>query len=316
MCQKDDVKVVNASWSGMYDPVRHAVARQCKKDYDTLVVNSAGNSNEEVFGDPELDDIIFVGATNSADERASFSNYGALVDVWAPGLDIFTTRDDAVTGSLYGHISGTSFSAPIVAGVIGLIWSTNPDLTADEVEAILKQSCDTLPSLDGLGGYGRVNAFEALKLATGMTTLTPTSAPECNEEIELEYVTDEWPTDNTIFIRTGMETLYGRGAGGDQCHTKFTETLGGLCMDVDYHVALEDSYEDGWYTCGGGGDSNPFCNKSCQPPYLKGTYKGQTLFHLTGFGGSYVEMPFTLTKSSKASKASKATKRSRMRAIR
>eukprot|EP00531_Pseudo-nitzschia_arenysensis_P002224 CAMPEP_0116134610 /NCGR_PEP_ID=MMETSP0329-20121206/10743_1 /TAXON_ID=697910 /ORGANISM="Pseudo-nitzschia arenysensis, Strain B593" /LENGTH=549 /DNA_ID=CAMNT_0003629343 /DNA_START=165 /DNA_END=1814 /DNA_ORIENTATION=+ len=308
MCQKDDVRVVNVSFSGVYDTVRHAVARQCKYDYNTLVVNSAGNSDLQIYGDAELDHIIFVGATNSDDERASFSNYGALVDVWAPGRDIYTTRE----GGLYGDISGTSFSSPIVAGVIGLIWSTNPGLTPDEVEAILKESCNPLASLDGLGGHGRVDAEEALKLATGITTLAPTSAPECNEEIEIEFVNDEWGEfDNVIALSNGMDITHVRN--GDKCYTVFTDTFSGLCTDTNYNVMVTDSYGDGWFTCGNIPTFSPYCTASCQPPYVKGTWNGQTLFHLTAFDGSYVGMDFTLPKPTKSSKSAKS---SRVRALR
>ncbi len=314
MCQKSDVKVVNVSFSGVYDAARYAVARECRKYYDTLVVNSAGNWASPIYpiyGDADLDSIIFVGATDSDDNPAYFSNYGDLVDVWAPGLQILTTRDNDVVDYLYSEVSGTSFSAPIVAGLIGLIWSVNPDLTPDEVEAMLKDSCDQLDSLDGLGGHGRVNALKALQLATGTTTLSPTSAPECEEEVELEFVTDEWPTENLIYFADGMDVtpvIY-----GDSCYTKYTDTLSGLCTDTNYNVFLSDSYGDGWHTCGGGGFPNSGCSNSCQPPYLKGTWNGQTLFHLTGFYGGYVQMDFTLKKEGKSSKA---TKRGRVRARR
>lgn len=309
------MRVVNVSWSGVYDTARHVVANECRKDYNTIVVNAAGNSFERVYGDADKDSIIFAGATDMYDNPASFTNYGDLVDVWAPGVDILTTRDDSVSGNtLYSPtISGTSFSAPIVAGVIGLMWAANPDLTADEVEAMLKQSSDQLPSLDGWGGYGRVNAFEAVKLATGTTTLSPTSAPECEEEIVLEYVLDSWGLfENSIALVDGYDIIYVRQS--DLCYTQFTETLGSLCTNTNYKVVVLDSFGDGLGQCGG--EEYIGCTNTCQPPYVKVSWKknGQTLAHLTGFTGRSVEMTFTLPgKETKGTKETKAPKRARKR---
>ncbi len=84
----------------------------------------------------------------------------------APGSNVYTTN----TGSRYSAVDGTSFSAPLTAGLIGLIWSFNPSLTPDEVEAILKAGCDDkgASGVDDTYGYGRINSFNSLILAGGV----------------------------------------------------------------------------------------------------------------------------------------------------
>src|SRR5439155_16086206 len=68
-----------------------------------------------------------------------------------------------------GSCAGTSFSAPIVAGVAALVISANPGLTGDQVQGILKQSADDLgpAGWDPGYGWGRVNAARAVSMALG-----------------------------------------------------------------------------------------------------------------------------------------------------
>ncbi len=127
-----------------------------------VITVSAGNDG--AF-DPSPDDpyLITVSATDSNDAVASFSNTGNNVDLSAPGVNIVTT----IRGGGYGYATGTSASAPLVAGVAGLILSVNPGLTATQVQDILKQSADDLgaPGWDPSYGWGRVNVRKAVLAA-------------------------------------------------------------------------------------------------------------------------------------------------------
>jgi len=119
--------------------------------------NTGGKLDYEVFPD-----FLAVSGIDSNDALASWSSYGAFVDLCAPGVSIYTTTK----GGGYGTASGTSFSAPMVAGVVALIMSKNPSLTAAEVETILLNSCHPLGSgseadLEKFGA-GRVDAGAAL----------------------------------------------------------------------------------------------------------------------------------------------------------
>eukprot|EP00584_Thalassiosira_punctigera_P021774 CAMPEP_0172574180 /NCGR_PEP_ID=MMETSP1067-20121228/136568_1 /TAXON_ID=265564 ORGANISM="Thalassiosira punctigera, Strain Tpunct2005C2" /NCGR_SAMPLE_ID=MMETSP1067 /ASSEMBLY_ACC=CAM_ASM_000444 /LENGTH=607 /DNA_ID=CAMNT_0013366803 /DNA_START=80 /DNA_END=1906 /DNA_ORIENTATION=+ len=172
MCEKEDVKVVSVSYSGPETLSRRSAATYCKSQ-GALMVNSAGNDDRDLtqYGQADNDDLIVVGATTSSDFKSSFSAYGTYVDVWAPGISVYSTT----RGGGYTYVSGTSFSCPLTAGVIALIWSANPELTPDQVEAILKEGTDgsfgTNPS-----PYGRINSLKSLQLL-GPVTSSPTKSP-------------------------------------------------------------------------------------------------------------------------------------------
>ena len=137
-----------------------------------VVTCSAGN---EATFDPSADNpyILTVSATDGNDALCSWSNTGNNVDLSAPGTAYTTYR-----GGGYGSASGTSISAPVVAGVAGLVLSANPSLTASQVQDILKQSADDLGTAgwDPSYGWGRVNAARAVSLAGGGGT-GDTTAP-------------------------------------------------------------------------------------------------------------------------------------------
>ncbi|MEM2669050.1 MAG: S8 family serine peptidase, partial [Candidatus Bathyarchaeia archaeon] len=150
-------------------------------DKGGLAVAAAGNTGKyEDYADNPY--IVSVSATASGDTLASFSSYGPYVDLSAPGVSIYTT----VKGGSYGSVSGTSFSAPIVAGVAALIFSVNPSLTPADVERILESTAVDLgdSGYDVYYGWGRVNAYEALKAAAGAAPPPPDTTPPM---VEITY---------------------------------------------------------------------------------------------------------------------------------
>ncbi len=143
-----------------------------------LVVASAGNSGNSNLQCPAAaNHVIAVSATTSGDALASFSSYGSFVDVAAPGVSIYNAVGTSGTpGSFYGYWSGTSFSAPIVSGVAGLVWSVDPTLTNAEVDQIIGDTTENIGS-STFFGRGRVNADFAVDLAAAGAPPTPTPAP-------------------------------------------------------------------------------------------------------------------------------------------
>lgn len=156
----------------MANAIAAAVAR------GTSVVVAAGNSNGNVAGSVPANcpNVIAVAATTSAGARASFSNYGAGVDVAAPGQGILSTLNtgtQAPAAAGYASYSGTSMAAPHVAGVAALVLSAalNP-LTPAELEARLKATASALPVACTLGcGAGLVNAGAAVAATLKAQTL-------------------------------------------------------------------------------------------------------------------------------------------------
>lgn len=139
-----------------------------------VVIMAAGNSGQTLtYADNPS--VLTVSATGSSGALASWSNKGAVIDVAAPGLGIYTTYKAASFNSL----SGTSFAAPCVAGVAALVISVNPQLTAQQVDMIIKSSADDLGAAgwDPGYGWGRVNAEKAVRLALNTLAATDTAVP-------------------------------------------------------------------------------------------------------------------------------------------
>ncbi len=167
------------------------MASLLSQGYDFVVVQSAGNGASDGIGvdaifngwfssitrnncydnlntvNDILDRIIIVGAAeqnNGTYRQASFSNGGNLVDICAPGVDVYSTITGGIAGK-YGNMSGTSMAAPIVAGVAGLVWSADSNLTGAEVKDIVCDTenskitvADNTSSRNAVGTYKMVNA--------------------------------------------------------------------------------------------------------------------------------------------------------------
>ena len=131
-----------------------------------IIVASAGNSgNDEVHYPSGLPETISVGATDKDDNIAGFSNYGSTIDCVAPGNEILSTA----VNNKYNVVSGTSFSAPVVSAIAGLILSLHPDFGPERLRNILKTSSDDILyyGWDNYSGAGRVSAFNAVNVPDG-----------------------------------------------------------------------------------------------------------------------------------------------------
>jgi subtilisin family serine protease len=135
-----------------------------------VVTVSAGN-DAAFISSQDNKYVLTVSATDNLDNLAYYSNTGNNIDLSAPGSVIYTTY----SGGGYGYASGTSFSAPIVAGVAALVMSANPSLSPTKVQDILKDSADDkgAPGWDPSYGSGRVNAANAVALAQGGSSRPP-----------------------------------------------------------------------------------------------------------------------------------------------
>ncbi len=151
-----------------------ASAAQYFQNRGGVVTISAGNS-AAYLSNSDNPYVLTVSATDPSDNLASWSNQGTLIDVSAPGVDIYTT----FAGGGYGPISGTSFSAPITAGVAALVLSANPGLSGSQAQSVIKRTADDLGTSgwDAAYGYGRLNAAAAVTDALGGGSSADTTPP-------------------------------------------------------------------------------------------------------------------------------------------
>ncbi|MDH3366007.1 MAG: S8 family serine peptidase [Thermoplasmata archaeon] len=146
------------------------------KEAGVVMVAAAGNDGTSVVSYPAAySAVIAVGATDSSDRRASFSNYGANLDVMAPGVSIYSTQG----GGGYQYLSGTSAAAPHVAGVAALMLSVNPALTTVEIGETINATATDIAQTgyDPTTGWGIVNAFDAVEQVSS-PRVTITEYPE------------------------------------------------------------------------------------------------------------------------------------------
>ena len=127
-----ELAVANMSLGGSADPATDQAVRNSIADGVTYSL-SAGNSNANACNQSPARTLeaITVGATDIRDRRASFSNFGTCLDIFAPGVNItsaWVTSDTATN-----TISGTSMSAPHVTGVAAIVTAANPTWTPQQV---------------------------------------------------------------------------------------------------------------------------------------------------------------------------------------
>jgi subtilisin family serine protease len=161
--------IINASWgspgSGAYPNsiVNYAT------NLGALVVTAAGNENMEhnaSYQDypADCDNVLCVASTGQNDVKSSFSDYGAPIDVCAPGDGILST---IIAGNGYDAYDGTSMASPVAAGVAALVKSLHPDMTPLQLRQRMIDTADYIYDVNPdyetppMLGSGRINSFAA-----------------------------------------------------------------------------------------------------------------------------------------------------------
>jgi subtilisin family serine protease len=168
----------------------------------TVITFAAGNSNEDITNDPYTSHagIVGVAAVDDQGLKPYYSSWGATVDIGAPsnggknGITTVATSSEAATDPQYDYdFGGTSSACPFAAGVFGLVFSANPDLTAAQARQIVADSATKIDPVwggwaDGFSPYygaGLVNAYRAVRMAEGTCSdpeacLPPSDAAEAD----------------------------------------------------------------------------------------------------------------------------------------
>jgi len=156
-------KIINCSWGGY----NYSNAEQSLIDYavskGALVVGAAGNESfRGVIYPANYAGAFSVGATDSNDYVAYFSNFGEDLDVMAPGVSIFNTWQP----NSFNTLSGTSMASPLTAGLAALVANQFPAYSPLQIAEQIRINCDNIdatnPSKKYLMGGGRINAYSAL----------------------------------------------------------------------------------------------------------------------------------------------------------
>ncbi|MEV6183269.1 S8 family peptidase [Streptomyces sp. NPDC052016] len=162
----------------------------------TTVVVAAGNENDNVANHSpgNCSNVISVAATNRTGAKASYSNYGSLVDISAPGGQTSTGTANGILSTLnsgtrtpstenYAYYQGTSMATPHIAGLAALMKSANSALTPAQIESAIKANARALPgACSGGCGAGLADATRTVQAvsgsggSTGGTTFTSTTA--------------------------------------------------------------------------------------------------------------------------------------------
>ena len=224
--------------SAMQAAINGAVGR------GSTIVIAAGNSNANTsgFSPANCSNVIAVGSITSTGARSSFSNYGAIVDIAAPGSSIYSTLNTGTQGpgsESYASYSGTSMAAPHVAGVVALIQSvSNPAKTPAQVEALIKSTARAFPSTPSQPiGAGIVDAKAAVDAASGGGGGNPDPDP------------DPEPGDGVL--QNGVPVTGISGASGSTRYWTITVPAGASNLVIS--------------TAGGTGDVDLYVRRGSQP---------------------------------------------------
>jgi subtilisin family serine protease len=184
---RNGARVISMSFnSAAWNPVLVDRAIEDAYNSDVVMCASSGNGGGALGYPATHPHIIACGATDMADARAGFSNFGSRLSVMAPGVNVPTTTvvgtgdlaELGATGSrdYVAGFWGTSAAAPHVAGLAALIISVDPALSSDDVRDIIEGTADKVGAVpyatvlpngpwDPTMGYGRINALDAVLAA-------------------------------------------------------------------------------------------------------------------------------------------------------
>ncbi len=249
--------VISCSW-GSSNSGGIAAALSYAVSNDVIVCKAAGNSAstsaDYLCSQPS---VVSVASTTSSDTKSSFSNYGAWVDISAPGSGIYSTYSNHGSAT-FATLSGTSMACPMAAGLCALIKSRDLSLTKSDIETIMFNSADDIsdenPGYVGMLGAGRINSFNAVNQLVyitldgtprmGLPPLTVNFAGDSPFDIQ------SWKYefgDGDTSVLQNPQHIYDQ-AGAYSVVVEATSPLGDVTQTLDNYVfVLADTVEIGQF---------------------------------------------------------------------
>jgi subtilisin family serine protease len=141
--QEAYAKEIYLDEAAMWNEVYEIAAKE-----GVIIVQAAGNSSVVSALDPmkRSKATIIVGATDRDEKLAIFSNYGYGVDIYAPGVNIYSS----IPNQQFKQMDGTSMASPIIAGCVALIKSLDKNLSITDIKKLMNETGKTFDGEDNL----------------------------------------------------------------------------------------------------------------------------------------------------------------------
>lgn len=242
-------RVINMSFGGPEkDPYLEEAVNYAVQN-NVVVVAAAGNTSEDAanYEPASIPGVVTVSAIDKTQNIASFSNFGSVVELTAPGVDILST----VPGNGYASYEGTSMSTPFVSAAAALLLAKNPGLLSSEVEQILYNTAKDLGTTgkDTSFGYGLVDLEKAM------------DQPLPQPAIQILNLTDDQKVAETIEVQTRYTypgklkklELYVDATKTNEMETEGVQVINTLVLDTSgfsegNHILKVIAYDDAGMT--------------------------------------------------------------------
>jgi thermitase len=215
-----------------------------------LVIAASGNGQADgnrASYPAAFPNVLAVSATDGADVVTGFATTGDFVDISAPGVGVWSTAWIDGRGDTYEASNGTSAACPYVAGAAALALSIRPDLSVDQLAALLQAAADDrgAPGRDPEHGAGRLNLLRTVQLAQNPQAIPApqqaVQAPAPADDIAARFAPEPPPADGARYFPETGHSLRGAFRGFWEAHGGLP--IFGFPISAEFNERGEDGRE-------------------------------------------------------------------------